>query len=72
MLMYFEKKFMLEGVSCFQKSIDSNHLYLMNTYYVPGSEYVNSVSPLSLARILWSVYYLYLHCIEEETEVQRS
>lgn len=72
MLMYFEKKFMLVGVSCFQNSIDSNHLHLMNTYYVPGSEYVNSISLLSLATILWSIYYLCLHCTEEETEVQRS
>lgn len=72
MLKYFEKKITLEGISCFNKSVDSNYLYLMKIYYASGSQYVNSIFHSFCATILWSRYYLCPHCIDEETEVQTN
>lgn len=63
---------MLEGISCFKKSVDSNYLYLMKIYYAPDSQDVNSIFHSFCATILWSRYYLWPHCIDEESEVQTN
>lgn len=62
--MYFEKKFMLEGVSCFQKSIDSNHLYLMNTYYDPGSMLIQYL--LYPLQQFYEVYTIYAFIVQKK------